>query len=196
MKLSKVEEIVPKIKARELIPIKEALEDNQRVRTLLTEMERRYDCEFSSQNTTHAECLDEWFEDGWKTLHGRFLQKLKGQILVDLGAGKINYGYDFAKEAGARSYVAVEPFNYETLLHYIKYEKKGLPSSCSPVDMLTFIQTLPKGSVSFLCSGIDGAIISGKKYYREVENQIQRALHRNGVFVSNRRMIKPRGLIR
>ncbi len=71
----------------------------------------------------------------WGELYSEWLKPLKGQIIVDLGAGANNQGYILARLVGAHSYIGVEGFAARDLLeklereHRTVTERPGLPLS-------------------------------------------------------------------
>ncbi len=110
----------------------------------------------------------------------RLRSRFQGQTLVDLGAAESTGGYELARTIGAKAYVGVEPYYADDLLknirnfplrnaeESIKYREElqermkregvAIPYAVVPVDMLTFLQSLPDNSVSILAGGIDHTI--------------------------------------
>ncbi len=139
-------------------------------------------------------------EGGW----GRIF---KDKIVVDLCAGWTPYGYIFAALYGAKGYVGVDKYDSEALLEqldeidkalkklknksngYINISKEQLrptPAAIVNEDVLSFLERLPKDSVSFLSSGNIGVFTdSDGKYVRSCNEQISRALNPNGIIVAN-----------
>jgi len=123
---------------------------------------------------------------------------LKGQVVVDLGAGDKTTSYLLAEMAEAAAYVAVEPYFYKELA--IEFQtlmsdpklKKDLPFTIVPEDMLTLLERLPESSVSVMAFGIDYTVIE-MEYTLRVSQEVQRVLHPEGALVSSNigKVIKP-----
>ena len=131
-----------------------------------------------------------------------------GQIVVDLGAGSDLIGYKVACKAGAKGYVAVEPY-FATDAAVNLAIRKGLykpsnefmipfdvKSSSEPIPtnipaalvgetMLTFLQRLPNNSVSILMSGIDRLIMPNSAYRAAVACEIHRVISKDGGYVGS-----------
>lgn len=107
----------------------------------------------------------------------------KGQILIDLGPGCEDHGYQLAQLVEAKSYIGVEPNNAELLSANLSDSLEELPAAIAPIDALTFLRSLPDHSVSIFCSGIDECIIKDQKYIQEVAQEIQRVLHEEGAYI-------------
>lgn len=123
----------------------------------------------------------------------KLLEKIKGQIVVDLGAGADLSGYNFIASQNPSAYVAVEPFFPDHLKYYFDNLDKSPDVSqdmskpkvaIAPEDMLTFLKRLPDKSVSIFNSGIDDTIIP-REYAAEVSKEIERVVHPEGVAVSH-----------
>ena len=119
------------------------------------------------------------------------LSGLKGQIVVDIGAGESLAGYIIANRAEAKGYIGVDAFNAQNLsvkLNYFldpngNYRNKATTKGVAiEEDMLSFLKRLPDRSVSVFCSGIDYTIL-GVEYESEVSAEIQRVLSDDGVYV-------------
>lgn len=144
------------------------------------------------------------------------LAALKGQIVVDLGAG-MGHAYFVAAANDAKGYIAVEPSTPGRIKKFllgetnnqdqpsdnvfakerIKIEQdfkknhrdfKRIPIAIVGEDMLSFLRELPDKSVSIIASGIDGAIIDND-HAREVDEEIARVLHPDGLVISNSSII-------
>lgn len=133
------------------------------------------------------------------------LDKFRGQIVVDLGAGWSGLGYFLAELSEARGYIGVEAFWPDRLEEFLREgrftfhrdsENAGcekIPVAIAPEDMLTFLRRLPDHSVSVFASGIDSLIIP-QKYLREVTKEIERVLHPDGAFIMNESVLHSNNL--
>jgi hypothetical protein len=116
----------------------------------------------------------------------RELESLRGQVVVDLGAGETLFGYAIADNFGAKGYVGIEPIFAEKLVREVEKEKhNGTPIAVVKEDMLNFLRRLPGDSVSLLCSGIDGDIIPEMDYREATAREIARVLDPEGVYVGH-----------
>mgnify|MGYP006281715075 CR=1 FL=1 len=121
---------------------------------------------------------------------------LKGKVVVDLGAGEGYCGWMLASKAKARGYIGVEPYHYkkiacslgrllgsdEETLGQMHLEK--IPTAIVGEDMAGFLKRLPERSVSFLSCGIYGSqVIKEKSYIDELEREIPRVLHNEGIHI-------------
>jgi len=135
---------------------------------------------------------------------------LKGQVVVDLGAGMSGrHAYFLSSLAGAKSYVGVEknhfshlknslddkpenlrkslgnivgePQNYKEMM---MEEFKAIPASAVDEDILTFLKRLPDNSVSIIASGIDGYVLPIGEYREKVKREIERVLNPNGALLA------------
>jgi hypothetical protein len=130
-----------------------------------------------------------------KTLNAAF----KDQTVVDLGAGAYMNGYLLVARAGAKSFIAVEPYFTEEAMESIaehkkrkqisidkkKYQLKDVPTALVAEDMLGFLKRVPDNSVSVLCSGIDRDVIDNDYYVALVAEEITRVLAKNGTYIGN-----------
>lgn len=112
------------------------------------------------------------------------LPAFKDQIVVDLGAGASSAGYRLSQLAKARQYIAIERFNAEALERAIKKDAGELAYQVIKTDMLNYLQSLPPSSVSIITAGIDITIICSAKKREAIAEEVERALHPEGVFLS------------
>ncbi len=130
---------------------------------------------------------------------------LRDKVVVDLGAGGGVAGYEFARIAGARGYVGVEPFFAQKLLReldkYIKREpeefndKKHIPVSVVCEDMLKTLRRIPSNSVSLISGVIDEFVMEDcDNYIIEVGNEINWVLHPFGSYINYGSIFYPRNL--
>jgi hypothetical protein len=117
----------------------------------------------------------------------KILHRLKGQIVVDLGASDWPWIYKTANMFEARAYIGVDitPFG-----RYFKSKVERevsdirIPASYVQEDMLTFLKRLPDNSVSIFACGIDCYILNDNlDYIENLEKEIARVLSFNGVCV-------------
>lgn len=101
---------------------------------------------------------------------------------------------------GAAAYVGVDKYFAYGLRENIKIEQAAnpLPSAVVREDLLSFLRRLPDGSVSIICSALTKRhIVSDPEYIRQVDAEIARVLHPQGVYVNYMdAAFKPRGLLR
>ena len=130
------------------------------------------------------------------------VESLKGNIVVDLGAGESNLGYVIAQLGGARAYVGVEPnfsnrlrasiydggFNVDLRKPFAEYpnSEKLIPYSVVNSDMLSFLRAIEGDQVSMIAAGIDDSVIHDGKYEADVKVEINRTLAKSGGFLSIR----------
>jgi|GEM_PF-2052813 len=156
------------------------------------------------------------------------IERLKGQILVDLGPADTGGGYLLATSLGCKGYIGVEKFWHRQLLENlesftqekideqldeldyfkdyefssktfgasIKPEGRLIPVATVNDDMLLFLKRLPDNSVSILTSGIDSTIIPNESYMRELADEIQRVLNKDGTYMTCVSDVPVRGLER
>lgn len=126
---------------------------------------------------------------------------LKGQRVVELGAGMMAYGYALAASSEAKNYLAVEPFYADVLSNSIFEKIRNLnvllpriPFKVIPADMLEHLQSEGDDLISIIACGIENCILPDEKYKRKVEAEVIRTLHPDGVFISSHSDIDPQGL--
>ena len=132
---------------------------------------------------------------------GNLPGSLKGQSVVELGAGMMPHGYLIAATFEAKNYLAIEPYYADVLLKTLRQaieEQKHLvaeiPWKVSSDDMLTALQKIPDESVSVLACGIEDCILPDAGYKAAVEAEISRVLSETGVFASSHSDLHPKGL--
>ncbi|MEK9160716.1 MAG: hypothetical protein AAB440_01610 [Patescibacteria group bacterium] len=129
-------------------------------------------------------------------------EALRGQVVVDIGAGRYPFGYLIADRAGAKGYVGVDAYSASSLAATTqslftdpKSRDQEVFGSVQPPlitevsiveeDMLTFLKRLPDNSVSVFCSGIDSDIIN-YEYEKQVSEEIKRVLKDDGAYVGEK----------
>ena len=134
---------------------------------------------------------------------GKFLQALlKGKRVVELGAGMMPYGYALAAHAGAKNFVAVEPFyaDRQEVAQSSYLEENLIPTMRIPrkvesKDMLSYLQEKPDSLLTILACGIENCILPGPDYRKKVEGEIERSLEENSFFLSSHSDLFPQGLL-
>ncbi|MCB0338110.1 MAG: hypothetical protein KDD53_00835 [Bdellovibrionales bacterium] len=125
---------------------------------------------------------------------------LKGQVVIDIGAGAYARGYALAVAVGAKAYVAAELFHDDHLKTDIAAVdfKESVPAYVTDKDMRLVLRALPPNSVSVLASGINCSLFQWAApkvdILREVGVEVPRVLHDSGVFISIDSDIYPPGL--
>lgn len=131
-----------------------------------------------------ADACPFFLDNNWK-VYEPYLDFLKEEILVDLGAGHHLGGFNLARRNGARAYIGDEPYYADILARKIsEVEEEGTLSAVVDEPMLDFLERLPPESVSFLMSGITQGIIPNKRLREEIGKQIQRVLSRRGGYIA------------
>ena len=132
---------------------------------------------------------------------GNLPGSLKGQSVVELGAGMMPHGYLIAATFEARNYLAIEPYYADVLLKALrqvieeqKHMVAEIPWKVSSDDMLTGLQAIPDESVSVLACGIEDCILPDADYKAAVESEIARVLSETGVFASSHSDLQSKGL--
>ena len=140
-------------------------------------------------------------------------ERMKDQIVVDLGSGTSRPGYILASLLGAKGYVGVDQFQKGDLSNLTekeirsalketfsrdstpadageveqKIEKHIKPEAISASvikgDMLDFLRRLPDNSVSIFTFGISGEIIIDGKYGKALGEEINRVLNSEGGYL-------------
>lgn len=132
---------------------------------------------------------------------GNLPGSLKGQSVVELGAGMMPHGYLIAATFQAQNYLAIEPYYADVLLKTLrqaieeqKHVVAEIPWKVSSDDMLSALQKIPDESVSVLACGIEDCILPDAGYKAAVEAEISRVLSETGVFASSHSDLHPKGL--
>lgn len=194
IKIVPVENIIPDINTDKLTTIEEQL------KKIGDDDSSRKKLEFGSpQGTPYGSFV----ESNYRTDENirKAFEKFKDQIVIELAAGWIPCGYYLANIAGAKAYIAEEPywpdkiakeFNYQ--LEAYKYKNlREIPVAIVPEDMLTFLKRLPDNSVSIFTTGIDEAILE-YKYMELVKKEMTRVLSKNGAIIAYEAYLQPTGL--
>ena len=116
------------------------------------------------------------------------LERVRGQVLVDLGAGMFGSGYEIACTLGAHAYVAVDKFfadrAFEHLTQTADEHPHPVPFVVAQEDLLDFLKRLPDRSVSVLCSALQRPVINDPTYIDAVNREISRVVHVKGAYVN------------
>lgn len=141
------------------------------------------------------------FEAVTSGLAGEVKSALKGQRVVELGAGMMAYGYALTASSAAKNYLAVEPFYADVLsksiAEMIRVRNELLPRipfKVRPTDMLEHLQGEGDDLISIVACGIENCILPDERYKRKVEAEVIRTLHPDGAFISSHSDIDPQGL--
>ena len=126
---------------------------------------------------------------------------LRGQRVVELGAGMMPYGYALAAVCQAKNFVAVEPYYSDlqevSIQSFVK-ENSGIvpriPFKVSREDMLAYLMNEPDDLLCILACGIEDCILPGADYKKKVEREIERTLGANSFFISSHSDLCPRSL--
>ena len=114
-------------------------------------------------------------------------EKLKDQIVVDLGVG---YSYPvllpFLKEIGVKEFIGIEKFLGENSSEYIDYikeeiRKQKISGDYLMDDLLVFLSKLPDNSVSIIMNGIDSYVIDSGRYWDKLYKELCRVTHSKGI---------------
>ena len=154
---------------------------------------------FAAPGGEFTRALFEWsLLPGGKFLHAL----LHGRRVVELGAGMMPYGYAFAAHAGAKNFVAVEPFYADrqeiSQAYYVEETLNPdlrIPRKVESRDMLAYLQDEPDDLLTILACGIEDCILPGPDYKKKVEGEIERTLQEDAFFLSSHSDLKPQGLI-
>ena len=133
---------------------------------------------------------------------GQFLRAiLQGTRLVELGAGMLPYGYALATRAGAKNFVAVEPFYADRqeiaqagLLESGDLGELRIPRKVVDQDMLAYLEQEPDNLLCILACGIEDCILPDLTYRKKVEGEIERVLKSDNFFISSHSDLCPQGL--
>ena len=128
-------------------------------------------------------------------------EDLRGERVVEMGAGMTSYGYALAAFCGAKNYLAVEPFYTDVLRGSISemiQERAGalprIPFKVVAKDMLAYLKEEEDDLVSIVACGIEDCILADEGYKRMVEAEIVRVLRPDGAFISSHSDVDPKGL--
>lgn len=110
----------------------------------------------------------------------------RDQIVIDLGAGQKTDGYLFARDLGARAYIAVEfcftPMLARNLEELAPQERK-VPCAVIYDSIEQVLPAIPQHSASFICAGIDDTFRGFDTLRTSISQHIPHALHRHGAFL-------------
>ncbi len=126
---------------------------------------------------------------------------LRGERVVELGAGMMPYGYALAASCGARNFVGVEPFYADVLQTSVQAfiaEETGraprIPFKVAARDMLAYLLEEEDDLTCVLACGIEDCILPGEEYKRKVEAELLRVVRPGGAFVSSHSDLDPKGM--
>ncbi|KKT93747.1 MAG: hypothetical protein UW94_C0004G0032 [Parcubacteria group bacterium GW2011_GWA2_45_14] len=122
-------------------------------------------------------------------------EAFKDSVVVDLGAGdgvvRPNRSYEMACLLGAKGYIGVETYNFQSLVRsYLRTKKlrvgyEPIPFNLVAEDAVSFMKRLPDKSVNLLNSGI-GDILTEDSYKKDYQSEMERVLKVGGIcLISN-----------
>ncbi len=122
-----------------------------------------------------------------------FKKKLKGKILINLGAGSYHAMINFAKESGVKVYIEVDKFfpeNEDIPLNSsvdlsLGDKNENMQIVTVKSDMLDFLSRIPNESVCIVINGIDGDLIKNNEYHKALIKEFKRVIP-NGEIVFGR----------
>ena len=126
----------------------------------------------------------------------KHLEKVKsyfeGKIVIDIGAGRNDSGYEVAKKLGCKAYIAVEPYYSKSLLREFSNTKdKDIPLAVTSDDALTFLKNVPDSSVTIMSFGTDEYMFRDREYNYKLGKEITRCLSKDGAFLSSESVLGP-----
>jgi hypothetical protein len=138
------------------------------------------------------------WEEGGDTVGG-WLGTLKGQVMVDIGAGASCDGYRFARMLDAKAYIGIEAHCADILVsninRHVESEKGNqMPFVIISEDMCQALGRFPSGSVSVLASAIDSFLYRNGKYLEKVAEEVSRVTGNGGKFIAYLSDIVPPGM--
>jgi hypothetical protein len=108
-----------------------------------------------------------------------FQEKLKDQVLIDLGGGHKSLMLDFAERSGVAEYINVDRYmpglKDNTYLDVAETEQEHTRAQAVQSDILYFASRLPDNSVNFTINGIDDMVIGNHKYQSALAQEMMRA---------------------
>ena len=159
---------------------------------------RRMGLGFAAPGGEYSRSLFEFVAGG---LECDFKSMLRGERVVELGAGMMPYGYALAATCGARNYLGVEPFYADVLQKsvndFIRSRAETVPRIPFKIvanHMLYQLQEEGDDLVSIVACGIENCILPNEGYKKKVEAEIFRVLRPGGVFLSSHSDLDPKGL--
>ncbi len=114
-----------------------------------------------------------------------FRKQLKGNALVDVGAGTESYVRQFSAKVGARYLIEIEKYNRNSKTGWEDLSQKGLQIMRFHSDMLDALARLPDNFANVIMNGIDIHIISKRvegEYRAAVFEEIYRITRLGGIF--------------
>lgn len=112
-------------------------------------------------------------------------QKLKDEIVVDLGCGSSDWGAGAIEQFNPSIYVGVDKYAGENILTqtdwYTGEREMQMKTAFIEQDALVFVSMLPENSVNFMMNGIDDVIIPDEEYWESIEKEVQRSLKPGGI---------------
>ena len=114
------------------------------------------------------------------------LERLKGKMVVDLGAGASTKFRERLAQEGVAGYIGVDYIGHAEDVAPLTIEKDGVDGAILGVDMLEAVDKLPDASCSFAINGIDSLIVRpDTPYAQELVRQIDRVTAVDGYILGN-----------
>ena len=153
---------------------------------------------FAAPGGEFTRALFEWS----LTPAGRFLHSLmRGQRVVELGAGMMPYGYALAAHSQAQNFVAVEPFYADrqeiAQAAFVESDlppEMRIPRKVEPLDMLEYLVGEADNLLAIIACGIEDCILPNEEYKKKVEGEIGRTLMEDAFFISSHSDLFPQGM--
>jgi hypothetical protein len=153
---------------------------------------------FAAPGGEFTRALFEWS----LTPAGRFLHVLmRGQRVVELGAGMMPYGYALAAHSLAQNFVAVEPFYADrqeiAQAAYVESDlppEIRIPRKVEALDMLEYLEGEADNLLAIIACGIEDCILPNEEYKKKVEGEIGRTLMEDAFFISSHSDLFPQGM--
>ena len=177
---------------KERLPLETPVEQMIRLRGPLSEEKQQSEKELHNSEEYLKTSFDYLTKN--EAARKNIADRLKGQVIIDLGAGKSDAGYRLAVILEAKGYVAIEPDvdsceelrtgNISGFLADSEDRERLIPWAVLNTDMLSFLQSVDDGQISILLCGIDDYIIHDHHYEDSVNSEIDRTLSPNGGVLS------------
>ncbi|KKT20830.1 MAG: hypothetical protein UW05_C0026G0006 [Candidatus Giovannonibacteria bacterium GW2011_GWC2_43_8] len=131
-----------------------------------------------------AEKIEKYPED-----YRFFQEKLKVDILIDLGGGRGTNMKYFARTFGVRTYIDVERYlskdlpvdPFKDLSEKFVDQPENMQILVVQADMLDFISRLPDNFANFNLNGIDSLVIEDPEYHYALAKELVRTTKKGGI---------------
>ncbi len=127
-----------------------------------------------------VDSFNEVYKPGIDPEFDSVVERFKGQILIDIGAGELSEAYKFAKQLGASVYIAIEPYYASRLIKNIEETQKetgiNLPFVVIESDALSFLRNLQNNSANMMIVATDHHMFPDLNYNGMVNQEISRII--------------------